>query len=147
MSPDVIEKIKRSNKITKEDVDRLTDADRLKTSRDATNTLPRNPGKINKTERVDCNECKHLTKIITELKDDYSHELNQAQQKNLELKQVLNDIKKNLVMGKDEEIDFELNSNANLNLSNFALKVQLLYRKMYAELVKSRNFNSKLVKN
>ena len=81
------------------------------------------------------------------MKDDYSHELNQAQQKNLELKQVLNDIKKNLVMGKDEEIDFELNSNANLNLSNFALKVQLLYRKMYAELVKSRNFNSKLVKN
>ena len=45
-----------------------------------------------------------------------------AEQKILELKQVLNDLKKNLVLG-SEDIDFQVNSKSSLNLGNFAYKI------------------------
>ena len=90
--------------------------------------------------------CQDLQKMIFEMKEGYDSEMAQATQKILELKQVLNDLKRILVLGNDD-IDFEVNSKASLNLSNFAYKVQLLFRKLYAELVKSRNLNSKLIKS
>ena len=125
------------------------DQGKVKTSRDPTPA----PGKlrekkdVHKSERVEaskpidskaCPHCNDNAKKFEFLKQSYSHELSSMSNQVYVYQQVLTQIKKYLNLTGD--IDFTISDKrppkGSLHISNFADKVHLMFRRMYADLEK-----------